>query len=63
MSNSILLNDPEKYAKTAISIIEWQLSTAKSVARIAKLNSRLVQWKKTLEILNDNESQAEQEQK
>jgi hypothetical protein len=51
--NSILLYNPKQYAKAAIESIEENLKSAKSPVRIAKLNYRLRQWKKTLEILNE----------
>jgi len=51
--NSILLYNPKQYTKAAIEAIEENLKVAKNPARIAKLNYRLKQWKKTLEILNE----------
>lgn len=52
--NSILLYTPKQYAKAAIEAIEENLKTAKNPVRIAKLNYRLKQWKKTLELLSEN---------
>lgn len=48
-----MLYNPKQYAKAAIESIEENLKSAKSPVRIAKLNYRLRQWKKTLEILNE----------
>ncbi|CAB4141199.1 hypothetical protein UFOVP410_38 [uncultured Caudovirales phage] len=59
MINSVLLNSPKEYAKSAISIIEIQLKTAQSPARIAKLNHRLKQWKKALELLSEYDESKE----
>lgn len=55
MLTSILLNNPVQYAERAISVIEEQLRTAKSPARIAKLQCRLKQWKTALQILSESD--------
>lgn len=49
----------QEYASRAIAILQEQVSTAKSSAKIAKLNSRIEQWKKSLEILNTDGTKEE----
>lgn len=49
-----LLLDPLAYALGAISTIEDQLKTAKSPKRIAKLTTKLNQWKITASIIQEN---------
>lgn len=63
MINSVLLNSPKEYARSAISIIETQLKTAQSPTRIAKLKYRLRQWKKALELLSENNESKEIDKK
>ena len=46
-----LLVDPASYASGAIACIEDQLLGVKSPKRKTKLEARLSQWKKTLDIL------------
>jgi tRNA A22 N-methylase len=48
-----LLVDPERYATEAIVVIEDQLTRVKSPKRKAKLENKLSQWKKTIEVLNE----------
>jgi CII-binding regulator of phage lambda lysogenization HflD len=52
-SNLMLLVDPEKYAKTAIEVLESQLQNAKSKNKIQKLKLRIQKWKKTLEVIGE----------
>ena len=48
-----LLIDPEGYAKGAIAELKRQLQTVKSPRRKKRLESRIVGWEKTLEVLGD----------
>lgn len=60
MSSTLLLTNPEEYAARAIATLEDQLLTAKSEYRKIKLNSRIIQWKKTLELLNQTDGNKEE---
>jgi hypothetical protein len=60
MSSKLLLNNPEEYARRAIDVLEWQVSTAKSTNKKARLNSKIQQWKKTLELLSDSNGNKEE---
>lgn len=60
MSNKLLLNNPEEYARRAIDVLEWQVSTAKSSNKKARLNYRIQQWKKTLELLSESNGNKEE---
>lgn len=60
MSNTLLLTNPEEYAKRAIATLEYQLLTAKSDYRKVKLTSRITQWKKTLELLSQPDGTKEE---
>lgn len=55
MSNTLLLTNPEEYAKRAVACLEYQLVTAKSQYRKIKLTSRIKQWTKTLELLRESD--------
>jgi hypothetical protein len=54
MSRSKLLYKPEQYAKDAINAIEHQLKTVKSEKRRSRLVAKLNMWKKTLDVLGDD---------
>ena len=49
-----LLTHPEEYATRAIAAIQQQLNSAKSPKKIAKLTSRMQEWRKLLEVLEVN---------
>jgi len=54
------------HAERAIEVLEYQLLTAKSPVRIAKLKSRIAEYKEALKRLqesNDTEKDSKQEQK
>ena len=53
MSNALLLLKPEEYAKRAIVALEYQLGTAISPHRKVKIESRIALWKKTIEVLSE----------
>lgn len=55
MGHLDLLSDPEEYARRAIQIITQQLQTAKSPSRVAKLNSKLHEWQRVLQILGEKD--------
>lgn len=59
MTAPTLINSPEEYVSRAIGVIEHQLTTAKSPHRIARLESKLLQWKKALEILQQKDDSCE----
>jgi hypothetical protein len=59
MSNALLLLNPEEYAKRAIAALESQLGTAISSSRKVKITSRIALWKKTLEVLNEENAKKE----
>ena len=63
MSVHLLLLNPEEYAARAIAALETQLSTAVSPSRKVKITSRLVQWKKTLEVLGETDGKKEDSHK
>ena len=58
-SNIELLRNPLGYAKKAILVIESQLESAKSSNRKIKLNSRLSQWKKFVEMMESERNDKE----
>lgn len=60
MSNTLLLTNPEEYAKRAIACLEYQLLTAKSEYRKVKLTSRITEWKTTLELLSQTDGNKEE---
>lgn len=60
MSNTLLLTNPEEYAKRAIACLEYQLLTAKSEYRKVKLTSRIAEWKTTLELLSQTDGNKEE---
>lgn len=53
MSSSGLLSNPEEYAEKAIAELKRQLETAKSPSKKAKLNSKIFQWTRMLEVMRD----------
>jgi hypothetical protein len=57
MSAEVFLLNPEEYARRAIAALETQLSTAISPKRKMRLESRLAQWKKTLQIFCETNDQ------
>lgn len=59
MGVELLLLNPEEYARRAIAALETQLSTAISPQRKVKISSRLAQWKKTLEVLGEDNDKKE----
>lgn len=76
MSNELTLDDYAKkarirmtiHAERAVEVLEYQLLTAKSPARIAKLRSRIAEYKEALRRLQDSndtekDNTQEQEQK
>jgi len=54
-----LLKNPLGYAKKAILVIESQLETAMTNNRKVKLNSRLSQWKKFVEMMESEQNDKE----
>lgn len=54
MSNIALLTNPIKYANGAISVIEDQLKSAVSDNRKTKLRNKLNEWKKFIELMQEN---------
>lgn len=59
-SSKMLLNEPEKYARSAIVRIQDQLLTAKGPNRVAKLQRKLKEWTTTLDVLlQESEKSAE----
>ena len=55
MSHLNLLSGPEEYAQRAIQIITHQIQTAKSPSRVARLNSKLREWQRLLQILGEKD--------
>jgi hypothetical protein len=49
-----LLKDPISYAKRAVVALESQLDGAKSSYRKIKLNSKIKEWKKFIELMESN---------
>lgn len=49
-----LLRNPLLYAKGAVSALESQLEGAKSSYRKVKLNSKIREWKKFIELMESN---------
>lgn len=62
MGAELLLLNPEEYARRAIAALETQLGTAISPKRKVRLESRLAQWKKTLQILGEINDKEESSQ-
>lgn len=54
-----LLKDPMSYARRAISALESQLDGAKSSYRKIKINSKVKEWKKFIELMESNEDDKE----
>jgi hypothetical protein len=54
-----LLKDPMSYARRAISALESQLDGAKSSYRKIKLNSKIKEWNKFIELMESNENAQE----
>jgi hypothetical protein len=57
-----LLKDPISYAKQAVVALESQLDGAKSSYRKIKLNSKIKEWKKFIELMESNENAQENSQ-
>lgn len=49
----------KQHAARAIDVLQEQLLTAKSPAKIAKLNVRIADWKHSLEILESSNGKEE----
>lgn len=54
-----LLREPITYAKKAVAILEYQLETAKSSYRKIKLNSKIKEWKKFVELMESSDEHSE----
>jgi hypothetical protein len=52
---SMLLKQPDEYAKEAIQTLETQLLTARGSNKILKLKSRIEKWKTVLKVLSEQE--------
>lgn len=58
-----LLKNPIEYAKSAILCLELQLETAISSYRKIKLNSKIKQWKKFVELMEKDENVSQPNEK
>ena len=57
---SMLLRQPDEYAKQAIETLELQLTTAKGKNKILKVKSRIEKWKTVLSVLSEQEPKLQQ---
>lgn len=55
-----LLVDPEGYAKGAIEELERQLLTVKSSSRKNKIENKINQWKLSLKVLSESDTEQDQ---
>lgn len=58
-----LLKNPIEYAKSAILCLESQLETAISSYRKIKLNSKIKEWKKFVELMEKDENDSQPNEK
>jgi hypothetical protein len=57
-----LLKDPINYAKGAIDALQAQLETSISKYKKIKLNSKITQWKKFVELMEGEENVSKAEE-